>query len=178
MEHQLEPFVNAKEIEYRVNQLAREISDSFSDVQKKHDFRVLVTMRGAMVFASDLIRALWCEGIRSKLDFVNPAVYSDRDGSFEIDTKFISSQIVLVVDDILDSGRTLHKLVEECRGSCVTKTVVLIDKTDGRCDAHWEFKADYVGFSMEGNDWVVGYGMDFEEEYRSMPGISIVRRSQ
>jgi hypoxanthine phosphoribosyltransferase len=133
-------------------------------------------LTGSMVFAADLIR---CMPVKLSLDVV--AVSSYPGASTASRGPSIRGQIspglggkhVLVIDDILDSGRTLglvRRLVAE-QGPASLRTCVLLRKSAPRAE---EVPVEYVGFDIP-DEFVVGYGLDYNGHYRNLPGIGIIK---
>jgi hypoxanthine phosphoribosyltransferase len=128
------------------------------------------------VFASDLIRRI---PIPLQLAFVSASSYRDRTVSGTIDLNFfpaeseIEGRNLLLVDDILDTGRTLRLLVRELtsRGAGEVRTCVFLDKPARRAV---EFEADFRCFEIE-DLFVVGYGLDFAGHYRNLPYVGALK---
>lgn len=139
---------------------------------------VVAVLKGSFVFAADLIRALHASGIAPEVDFISLSSYGAGTTSsgtitvlrdLETDVK---GRSVLLVDDILESGRTLayaKALVRE-RGAAKVGVAVLLDKPGKRVAA---IEADFVGFSSP-DIFVVGYGMDAAHKWRQLPFIGHV----
>jgi hypoxanthine phosphoribosyltransferase len=88
----------------------------------------------------------------------------------------IDGRHVLIIDDILDSGRTLHAICEKLRTECrplSVKSCVLLAKKKERAE---EAEAEYVGFEI-GDEFVVGYGLDYDEHYRNLPYVGVLKAS-
>ena len=158
------------EIARRVDSLAREI---VSD--EPGDLLVVVILKGSFVFAADLIRALERAGASAQVDFVTLSSYGTGKTSSGTVTvthdlvEDVRGRSILIVDDILESGRTLAfacKTMRE-RGAHSVKTCLLLDKPANRKVA---IEADYVGFAI-GDEFVVGYGLDYAHRYRGLPFI-------
>lgn len=133
---------------------------------------VVIILKGAVFFGADLARAL---GRETTLGFLTAASYGNGTqsrGGVEIDLRClgeISGRNVLLIDDILDTGRTLSRtlaLLGE-RSPASIRTCVLLDKPARR---ELEIQADHVGFVIE-NRFVVGYGLDCGQAYRTLPDI-------
>ena len=131
-----------------------------------------------MVFAADLIRRL---PLRLRLGFVTARSYGEgtEAGLLQVsvpDDESFSGRTVLVVDEILDTGRTLERVVEmvRARGAADVVTCVLVDK---RARREAEIEADHRGFVIE-DEFVVGYGLDYAGEYRNLPFIGVLREDR
>jgi len=158
-------------IQARVKELAEEIS---ADYEGRVPYLVAV-LKGAVVFASDLMRhfAVPCE-----LDFIGISSYGEtaRTTGIVRITKDLDSNIeskhVLVVEDIVDSGRTLSYLLNtlRTRRPASLKVVSFLDRPDRR---EVDVKIDYTGFDIP-DAFVLGYGMDYRERYRNVPYIFVM----
>lgn len=139
-------------------------------------FTVVSVLKGSCVFASDLIRRI---PIPLELAFVSASSYEDRTVSGELSLNFfptdqeIQGRRLLLVDDILDTGRTMASLAAafEERGAAEVRTCVFLDKPGRRAV---EFNSDYRCFEVE-NLFVVGYGLDYAGEYRNLPFVGALR---
>lgn len=167
-------LLTAQEIGSIVKKLAGQISQDYAG----RELILVCVLRGAFIFLSDLIRHLQ---IPVRVDFVRLASYgagTKTSGLVEI-TKDIETPIeekeVLIIEDIVDSGRTLQFLKErlELSHPRSVKICTLLDKKARR---EVKIEADYVGKEIE-NVFVVGYGIDFNELYRNLPGIYYVTPS-
>jgi hypoxanthine phosphoribosyltransferase len=151
----------------RVRELAAEIDRDFVG----RDLTLVAVLNGTVMFLADLARGL---RLPLRLDFMAVSSYGDGTVPGEIvfskDLRLdVRGRDVLVVDDIADSGRTLHRVitrVRELRPRRI-KTCVLLDKPSRRKRA---VRLDYVGFSIP-DVFVVGYGLDYAERHRNLPYI-------
>ncbi|HLR08567.1 MAG TPA: hypoxanthine phosphoribosyltransferase [Bacillota bacterium] len=133
-------------------------------------------LKGALPFMADVLR--YTE-IHLEMDFMDVSSYGDQMRSSgevkivkDLDTK-VEGRDLLIIEDIIDSGLTLSYLVDlfKYRKAKSVKIVTLLDKPAGR-NAH--IKADIVGFEVP-NEFVVGYGLDYQEKYRNLPYIGILK---
>jgi hypoxanthine phosphoribosyltransferase len=168
------PLFSAAEIAARVDALASEIAAS-----SPQDPIVIAILKGSFIFAADLIRALHREGLKPEIDFIFLASYGAGTVSGgiveilrDVETDLAGREVV-IVDDILDSGRTLAfaKALLEGRGARSVKTCILIDKQVPRAAA---IVPDFLGFRCK-PVFVVGYGMDLAHRYRELPFIGELR---
>jgi hypoxanthine phosphoribosyltransferase len=159
-------------IDRRVTELAAQIS---RDYEGKEPLIVGI-LNGAFIFMADLIRAL---DIPCAVDFVRLASYgggSISSGEVRI-SKDVESTIagrdILIVEDIVDTGLTLSRLTEifQRRRPASLKVCAFLDKRERR---RVPFTADYVGFPVP-DVFVVGYGLDFNEKYRFLPDVRVLR---
>lgn len=157
----------------RVDAMASEIAAARPD-----DLMVIAILKGSFMFAADLLRALHREGLEPQVEFMMLSSYGTGTSSSgivkiirDIDTD-VAGRSVLIIDDILESGRTLAfaKRLTEDRGAKEVKVAVLLDKPGKR---KAQIDADIVGFSCA-DVFVVGYGMDAAHAYRQLPFVGVV----
>ena len=167
-----EILISKPEIDDRVQGLADEISRDYEG----KDLVLICILKGAFVFMADLIRRL---RIPCVIDFVRLASYGTgtvSSGSIII-TKDIETSIqgrdVLIIEDIVDTGLTLSYLIDKLKEKDPRslKVCVLLDKKERR---QVPFSAEYVGFDIP-DRFVVGYGLDFNEMYRFMPDVCVIK---
>ncbi len=164
---------DAKTIDNRVTELAHEIAKAGLD-----RLLVVAVLKGSFVFTADLLRALHGAGMSPEVEFITLSSYRDATVSSGHVTvlRDIESDVrdrsVLLIDDILESGRTLAyaKDLMAARGARVVKTCVLLDKPGKRASS---IDADYMGFECP-DLFVVGYGMDMAHTFRELPFVGYV----
>ena len=158
-------------IQRRIIELAKQIRQDFP----KEPLHLVGVLKGAVFFLSDLARGITGE---VSFDFIAVSSYGKNarsSGQVKL-TKDLDASIegktVIVVEDILDTGMTLHYLLRifEQRKPKRLRVAVLLDKPDRRIAA---VRADYVGFTIP-NEFVVGFGLDYAERYRNLPHIAVV----
>lgn len=171
----IEPFRSARNIARRNEELATDIARSIGTAD---DIVIVGILRGSFVFIADLIRALHGNDVSPRIDFMTLSRYgtateSERDVSI---AKGMSGGIagmrVLLVDDILDTGRTLRFAEQHCleAGAASVSSIVLLDKPSRRTvDVH----ADHIGFTID-DRFAVGYGLDFANRHRELPYLGTV----
>lgn len=169
----LEILFSVEQIRTRVDELGREIAADYSGKEL-----VLVgVLKGSCVFLADLMRAI---DLPLSIDFMSVSSYKDgttSTGDIEI-LKDLSNPIrdkhVVVVEDIVDTGLTLSRLLEilGSRGAASIRLASFLDKPEPRIKK--ELKIDYTGFVVP-NKFVVGYGLDAAGRYRNLPFIGVVR---
>lgn len=160
-------------IAMRVAALSEEIAAG-----KPQDLLVVAVLKGSFIFAADLARAMHRTGLQPEMEFIHLSSYgAGTVGSEEIRVlRDVESDVkgrdIILVDDILESGRTLafarERLIE--RGARSVKIAALLDKPERRKAA---ISADYVGFTCP-DKFVVGYGMDMGHAFRQLPYIGYV----
>lgn len=159
----------------RLDQLAAEISAEYRD----RDLTVIAILNGSIILMADLLRRI---PLPLKLDCLSVASYhGGTTTSGEIVFKQIAlpdveNRHVLILDDILDSGVTLAAIREKLasRRPLSVKTCVLLRKRKPR---RRRVEVDYVGFDI-GDEFVVGYGLDYMEQYRNLPCIGVLRKAK
>jgi len=169
----IEVIFSPEKIAIRVDAIARDIA-----ARKPSDLLVVSILKGSFVFAADLIRALHVAGLSPQVDFMTLSSYgagtkSSGDVTVSRDMELdVFGRNVLLVDDILESGRTLAhaRHIVAARGARQIETCVLLDKPVLRAA---DVKADYIGFECP-DVFVVGYGMDAAYRCRELPYIGRV----
>lgn len=173
-EPDIDVLISEEEIAERVKSLAAEIAGTEPD-----EMLIIVILKGSFVFAADLLRALDRAGVRPRVDFMTLSSYGTKtqsSGTVEL-TRDISEDVtglhVLIVDDILESGRTLAFASDLMygRGAARVETCLLLDKAEKR---EVDIEADYKGFVI-GDRYVVGYGLDLAHRFRGLPFIGAVK---
>jgi len=164
------PLFSAEQIAERVEALAGDIAAS-----SPRDLIIIAILKGSFIFAADLIRALHRRGLKPEIDFIFLASYGAGTASGgevkvlrDVETDLAGREVV-IVDDILDSGRTLAfaKAFLERRGARSVKTCILLDKQVPRAA---QIVPDFLGFRCP-PVFVVGCGMDLAHRYRELPFI-------
>ena len=169
---QVRPLFAADEIAERVSALAVEIAAA-----EPARLLVVIVLKGAFVFAADLVRAMAEHGVRLEIEFISLASYGTQlQTSGEVQVRrdievAVAGRDVLLVDDVLDSGLTLRfaRDLMRSRGASRVSIAVMVDKPEGR---RTEIEADYVGFTCP-NYFVVGYGMDAAHAWRELPYVGV-----
>jgi hypoxanthine phosphoribosyltransferase len=155
----------------RVAGLGRELERSFQG----RELVVVALLNGTVMFLGDLIRHL---SLPLRLDFIGVSSYGKGTESGDlVFTKELRLDVqgrdVLLVDDILDTGKTMRRVLEKMclLGPRRIQTCVLLDKPSRRVE---KVKADYVGFEIP-DVFVVGYGLDYAEKYRNLPFVGVLK---
>jgi len=164
-------LINAEQLARRNRSLAREIEWDFEG----RELVVVALLNGTVVFLADLVRNL---NLPLRLDFIGVSSYGAGTESGDlVFTKELRLDVrgrdVLLVDDILDTGRTLTRVLPKLKllKPRRIRTCVLLDKPARRgC----QIEADYVGCEIE-DLFVVGYGLDFAERYRNLPFVGVLQ---
>ena len=169
----IDQMISAKAIAARIEALSHEIEVEFSDTDK---LVVVGLLRGSFVFIADLVREI---DLPVEVDFLEASSYgnameSSREVRILKDLRSpIEGRDVLVVEDIVDTGHTLHHVTGllRSRNPRRLKTIALLDKPSRR---EAPFRADWIGFEIP-DKFVVGYGIDFAQRNRNLPFIGKVR---
>lgn len=173
MEEKLEKvLITEEKLKRRIQELGREITE----IYQGEEITVVSIINGAIFFTADLLREIT---LPVRLDCTRISSYRNETVSegepeilFNIELE-IEGRHVLVIDDILDSGKTLLKVTDILKKLDLKslRTCVLLDKSERR---EVPFEADFVGFSIP-DKFVVGYGLDFAELYRNLPCIGVLK---
>ena len=165
-------LVSSEEITKREKELADEISKYYKE---KNSVPVIVgLLKGSVPFMMGLVMKL---DIDCEIDFIDVSSYS---GTNSIEVRVIkdiegsvTDRDVLIVEDIVDTGKTLEKVTEMFRnkGAKEIKIVTLLDKPARREKA---IEADYIGFVVP-DEFVIGYGLDYNQKYRNLPYIGVIK---
>ena len=161
-----------EEITAMVKRVGAQISEDYKD----KDLVLIAVLRGAVVFMGDLMRAIDCP---LAIDFMAVSSYGDGAKSsgivrivkdLDIDIK---GRDVLIVEDILDTGITLSKLVPvlKMRNPSSVKICTILSKPSRR---KADIEPDYCGFEVP-DEFVVGYGLDYDEKYRNLPYVGVLK---
>ncbi len=163
-------LITDRQLARRVKTLAAQIERDFLG----REIVVVALLNGTVLFLADLVRHLT---LPLRLDFIGVSSYGlGTESGNLVFTKELRLDVrgrdVLVVDDILDTGRTLSRVLPKLRilRPRRIRTCVLLDKPSRRVD---KIKADYVGFTIP-DLFVVGYGLDFAERYRNLPFVGVL----
>ncbi len=165
-------LVTAEKIQERLDALAIEISQAY---EGKPPVTVVGILNGCLMFVADLIRRI---DLPLRVAFISASSYqgtATTSGKLEIHDGLLpdlTGRHVLLLDDILDSGKTLTRVVAHLldRGVASVKVGVLLRKI-GRQEV--PFEPDFIGFTIP-DKFVVGYGLDFDDEYRHLPYIGVL----
>lgn len=172
--HKIEKLIT----EEQLNQRVIEIVDSITQQLDDKPLVIVGVLRGSFMFLADLVRELHPRSFHPKIDFMTLQSYGSAtvsSGNVNI-TKDVSVSLdgltVLLVDDILDSGRTLNFAVKHVlnKGAAKVLTCCLLDKPERRAV---QIDCDFIGFEIP-DTFVVGYGLDYDSHYRELPYIGKV----
>lgn len=165
-------LLDEDQLKERVRQLGQQITEDY----KGENILVVGILKGAMIFLTDLVRNI---DVPTSFDFMAVSSYGAGTVSSgvvrimkDLD-KSIEGKHVIIVEDIVDTGLTLQYLVEniKSRGPASLKLCTLLDKPERR---KVDVPIDYKGFSIP-DEFVVGYGLDYNERYRNLPYIAVLK---
>ena len=162
--------------EDEIREKVRELGGKITADYKNSNLMLVTVLKGAVVFLADLMRQI---DVPAEIDFMVVSSYGSGVKSSgvvkivkDLDVP-LAGKDILIVEDILDSGLTLSYIKEllESRGPRSIRIATLLDKPSRRkVDLH----ADYIGFSVP-DEFVIGYGLDYDEKYRNLPYIGILK---
>ncbi|MDE3046007.1 MAG: hypoxanthine phosphoribosyltransferase [Verrucomicrobiota bacterium] len=168
---ELKPLLTAEQIHRRIREVGKELTHAYQN----KDLCIVLVLKGAICFVADLIRAL---DLPFHLEVIQCKSYGHRGterGDLEIiglDRLHIHNRDVLLVDDVFDSGATMHALYQAIapqRPRSLKSCVLLKKKIEHTTD----IRPDYVLFEID-NLFVVGYGLDYKEHHRGLPGVFVL----
>lgn len=164
-------LISEEEITVRCKELGREISEDYKD-----SVPIMVgLLKGSVPFMAELLKNIT---IDCETEYMSVSSYSGTEsmGDVRINKdldRSIKGFDVLVVEDIVDTGRTLEKVKEllYSKGAKTVKVVALLDKPSRRVV---DISAEYVGFTIP-NEFVIGFGLDFDQKYRNLPYVGVLK---
>lgn len=166
------PLLTTRQIQTKVKELAQKISKDYAG----KDLLAVGILKGAFMFFSDVVRAI---EVPITLDFIIASSYLKSDTSGQVKVYYdiredVSDKHVLLIDDIVDTGITLNHIRERVLTKCPKslKICAFLDKRERR---EVDIPIDYVGFEIP-NEFVVGYGLDYDNKFRNLPYISVFRK--
>lgn len=167
-----EVLLSTEQLTARIQEMGREISSDYAG----KEILMIGVLRGAVIFMADLARAI---DVPVAIDFMAVSSYGASTTSSGV-VRFlkdldedVEGKHLLIVEDIIDSGLTLNYLIDnlKSRNPASVKICTLLNKPERR---KVEVKVDYNGFTIA-DKFVVGYGLDFDEKYRNLPFIGILK---
>lgn len=174
----IEVKFSAEVIAARVQEVSAAISRNY--LNSNRQLVVIGVLKGCSPFISDLVRAM-DQRLLMEVDFVETSFYGNQfmpaqRAEIRLPQTDLEGKDVLLVDDILDTGTTLNRIIAQLY-KCKPRSIdacVLIEKTARRCEPVPELR--YGGFTLK-NGWVIGYGMDYEQYYRNLPYVGVLKNS-
>jgi hypoxanthine phosphoribosyltransferase len=174
---QLDIHLSESQIQQRIAEMAEEINAIYANVPR---LMVIVVLKGSFMFAADLVRQI---KVPCHIEFVRLASYGNSTVSsgdvqpVDLSLPSLNGEHVLVVEDIIDTGLTLHFFLDyltSLHHTASLRLAVLLDKVEARKK---DIKVDFAGFTV-GNQFLVGYGLDYAGYYRNIPFIGILRADE
>ncbi len=174
MENDIEQVLLSQE---QLKEIVKDLGERITEDYKGKKLLLVSVLKGSVVFMGDLMREI---KIPCCIDFMAVSSYGNSTSSSgavkiikDLDTNVIEGSDLLIVEDILDSGKTLHYLMDilSRRNPSSIKICTLLDKPDRRVV---DLKADYSGATIP-DAFVVGYGLDYAEKYRNLPYVGILK---
>lgn len=164
--------------EEEIKQRVREIGHSLTEEYAGKSPLLLCIMKGSLVFTADLMREINLPCTLESITLSSYRAMATRPGEIEMKEAFdidIEGRDIIVIEDILDTGRTLSFVMDllKVQNPASLKLVVLLDKPSRR---EAPVEADIVGFSIP-DAFVVGYGLDYDQKYRNLPCIGVLKPS-
>ena len=170
-------MVSEEELDKITTKLAHQINKDYAGSKKP--LIIITILKGSLIFASDLMKKI---ELPLELEFMKVSSYgagTKNSGEIKIHLDLMRENLeqydLLVIEDIVDSGRTLSRLTQllKNRNASSVKTCTLLDKPSRR---EVPFEPDYCGQVIE-DEFVVGYGLDYDEKYRNLPFVGVLKRS-
>ena len=170
-------LIDRETIARRIRELGREIAEDLAGSIGDEGLMLVPVMTGSITFVADLMREL---PLRMRIGLITASSYPGTSTTSQGVTlggmllpDSLEGRHVLIIDDILDSGRTIRRVREEIesRSPQSLRSCVLLRK---RLPEAMETPCEFVGFDIE-NEFVVGYGLDFDDYYRNLPDIGVLR---
>ncbi len=168
----METLIPAQRIEARIAELAREIARQYEG----KSITIIGVLTGSLMFLADLVRRI---DLPIRIGFIQASSYlGTQSGKLKIGAEILSDiqgHHVLLLDDILDSGQTLYHLIRYVNDLGVEslRVGVFLRKTGKQ---KFDIQPDYVGFDIP-DEFVVGYGLDYDDHFRHLPHVAILPRS-
>ena len=165
-------LVSEEEIDQRSDELAKEISEYYRN--RNSAPMVVGLLKGSVPFMMELVMKM---DVDLEIDFMDVSSYSGTNSMEVKINKDVESPVidkdVLIVEDIIDTGKTLDKVVEmfKAKGAKDIKIATLLDKPSRRVT---NVKGDYIGFEVP-DEFVIGFGLDYNQKYRNLPYVGVIK---
>ena len=171
MKERVTTLISEEKLKARVQEIAKEITEFYNGEEVK----TVCVLKGAVMFMVDLVKSL---DLPVKFDFMDVSSYgnsTESSGNIKILKDLddpIEGENLLIVEDIIDSGRTLHYLLDylKSKNPKSIKLCTLFDKPERR---EFDVHVDWTGFDIP-DEFIVGYGLDYSQRYRNLPYIGIL----
>ena len=171
MDYRIEELISEEKVEKRVNELAEQLNRDYAG----KELHIIIVLKGSIFFGSELAKRIT---VPLTMDFMSVSSYGDgmvSAGKITVKKELdedIAGKNVLIIEDIVDSGRTLYHLKNLLKGRNPEslKIITLLDKPDRRV---MDIEPDYCGFEIP-DKFVVGYGLDYAQKHRNLPYVGVV----
>ena len=171
MKERVTTHISEEKLKTRVQEIAREITEYYNGEEVK----TVCVLKGVVMFMVDLVKNV---DLPVKFDFMDVSSYgnsTESSGNIKILKDLddpIEGENILIVEDIIDSGRTLHYLIDylKSKNPKSVKLCTLFDKPDRR---EFDVHVDWTGFDIP-DEFIVGYGLDYAQRYRNLPYIGVL----
>lgn len=176
----VERVLVSEDIDKLTTRIAGEIDETYKD--SKNRLLLLCILKGSVVFMGDLMKKIKTP---VEIDFMKVSSYNSGTVSsgkinimLDIHRKDLAEVDIVIVEDIIDSGRTLSYLMDylKLNGAASVKCCTLLDKPERRAENLKDFNADFVGCTIP-DEFVVGYGLDYDERFRDLPYVGVLKPS-
>jgi len=173
-------LVSEEQIEEITTRIAAEIDETYKDSENR--LLLLCILKGSVVFMGDLMKKIKTP---VEIDFMKVSSYHSGTVSsgkvnimLDVHRKDLRELDIVIVEDIIDSGRTLSYLVNylKLNGAASVKCCTLLDKPERRDEKLKDFNADFVGCVIP-DEFVIGYGLDYDERFRDLPYVGVLKPS-
>ncbi|MBO5003098.1 hypoxanthine phosphoribosyltransferase [Methanocorpusculaceae archaeon] len=172
MKDTIDVLLSEDVINTRIRELAAQIDADYAG----ESVTLLCTLKGAVFFACELAKRIT---IPVFMEFIQTASYEGTQSTGTVSMKLdipeedVAGKHLIIIEDVIDTGRTLSVVKEMMlkRNPASLKVCTLLDKHECRVVP---FEGDYIGFTI-GNEFVVGYGLDFDQKYRNLPYVGVIR---
>ncbi|MCE2929304.1 MAG: hypoxanthine phosphoribosyltransferase [Candidatus Caenarcaniphilales bacterium] len=172
---QIQILYSAETIATRINELAQTINQDYKDCES---LVVVGVLKGAFIFAADLVRNL---NLPCQLEFIRLSSYEGTQSTgtfrvYDLTLPDLHGKDILIVDDIVDSGRTAQFLLDFFNKQAGVKSVklaALFDKPSKRHADHQKINPDYCCFTIE-DKFILGYGLDYDQRFRELPYVGFI----
>ena len=172
MKDTIDVLLSEDVINTRIRELAAQIDADYAG----ESVTLLCTLKGAVFFACELAKRIT---IPVFMEFIQTVSYEGTQSTGTVSMKLdipeedVAGKHIIIIEDVIDTGRTLSVVKEMMleRNPASLKVCTLLDKHECRVVP---FEGDYIGFTI-GNEFVVGYGLDFDQKYRNLPYVGVIR---
>ena len=169
----IEEMISKEEIKARIISLSKQLNEYYKD----EEVVIICILKGALIFTSDLVRYL---KMPLSIEFLKASSYREKtysDGVVKVKSDIkqsLNGKNILIIDDIIDTGYTLEKVINILKKDN-PKSIKLCTLVNKQARRETKINADFYGFDIP-NEFIIGYGMDYDEKYRNLPYIGKVKQ--